>query len=69
MQNFTELLMMNQNVNKTGYKDMNQQQLYITNDNAPRTIYVADLPKSITYLELSEFFEKNIGTCVITIKR
>lgn len=49
-------------------KDLSHN-VYITTDNAPRTIYVADLPKSITYLELSEFMEKNIGTCVITIKR
>jgi hypothetical protein len=69
MQNFTELLMMNQNASKGGYKDLHQTSLFITSDNAPRTVYVADLPKSITYLELSEFFEKNIGTCQIAIKR
>ena len=37
--------------------------------NAQRTIYLADLPKNITYIELSEFFEQNIGPCKITIKR
>jgi hypothetical protein len=43
--------------------------VYITAENAQRTIFVADLPKSITYLDLSEFFEQNIGPCNINIKR
>lgn len=67
MQNFTDLLMMNNA--RAGHAKDNSNQVYITPDNMPRTIYVADLPKSITYLELSEFFEKNIGTCSLTIKR
>ena len=68
MQHFTELLMMNQRGGHPHNKDF-PYQVFITPDNAPRTIYVADLPKSITYLELSEYMEKNIGNCVIAIKR
>ena len=67
MQNFSDLLLMNSARVSGGKGDYDR--LYISSDNMPRTIYVADLPKSITYLELSEFFEKNIGTCALTIKR
>ena len=38
-------------------------------DNAHKMIYVADLPKTTGYLDLSDFFEKNIGPCQICIKR
>jgi hypothetical protein len=47
----------------------NENTVFITAENAQRTLYVADLPKSITYLDLSEFFEQNIGPCNLTIKR
>lgn len=33
------------------------------------TIYVADLPLTVTYRELIEVFERQIGTCEIVIKR
>lgn len=68
MQTFTDLLMMNQRGGSVHNKDFSNQ-VFITQDNAPRTIYVADLPKSITYLELTEYMEKNIGSCVVAIKR
>ena len=32
-------------------------------DNAHRMIYVADLPRQTSYLDLSDFYEKNIGPC------
>lgn len=32
-------------------------------DNAHRMIYVSDLPKATSYLDLSDFYEKNIGPC------
>ena len=44
-------------------------QVYISAENSARTIYLADLPKSITYFDISEFFETNVGPCSITIKR
>lgn len=37
--------------------------------NIAATVYVADLPKATSYLELAEFFEKNGGPCNIVIKR
>lgn len=38
-------------------------------DNAHRMIYVADLPRQTSYLDLSDFYEKNVGPCQICIKR
>jgi hypothetical protein len=52
-----------------GANQESENTVFITAENALRTLFVADLPKSITYLELSEFFEQNIGPCNITIKR
>ena len=43
--------------------------VYVSPENAARTIYLADLPKSVSYLELSEYFEQNVGPCMIAIKR
>lgn len=33
------------------------------------TVYVADLPRNTSYLDLVELFEKTIGPCTIQIKR
>lgn len=38
-------------------------------DNAHKMIYVADLPKTTGYLDLSDYFEKHVGPCQICIKR
>jgi RNA recognition motif-containing protein len=35
----------------------------------PSTVFVADLPTNTSYLDLSEYFEKNAGPCTIVIKR
>lgn len=35
----------------------------------PCTIYVADLPRNTSYLDLYECFDKGIGACEIIIKR
>jgi len=43
--------------------------VFITAENAARTIYLADLPKQASYIELSEFFENQVGPCMIAIKR
>ncbi len=66
MQNFTQLFEITKAASHA--KDFDNQ-VYITAENAARTIYIADLPKSITYLDLSEYFETNVGPCSITIKR
>jgi hypothetical protein len=36
---------------------------------AASTIYVADLPRKTSYIDLAECFEKQIGPCEIIIKR
>ena len=38
-------------------------------DNAHRMIYIADLPRHTSYLDISDFYEKNVGPCQICIKR
>lgn len=69
MQNFSQLYEITKAAASSNTVTELDNQVYITSENAPRTIYVADLPRSITYLDLSEFFEQNIGPCSITIKR
>ena len=68
MQNFSQLIDITRAINGGSNLD-NENTLFITAENAQRTLYLADLPKNITYIELSEFFEQNIGPCNITIKR
>ncbi len=68
MQNFSQLIDITRNHNG-GATHENENTVFITAENALRTLYIADLPKSITYVELSDFFEQNIGPCNITIKR
>jgi len=33
------------------------------------TVYVTDLPKTTSYMDLHDIFEKKIGPCHIEIKR
>lgn len=46
-----------------------ENRLYVSSENAKRTIFLADLPRSTTYLDLSEYFERKAGPCLIAIKR
>ena len=43
--------------------------IYVSAENANRTIYLADLPRNTSYMDLSEFYEHRIGSCQIAIKR
>jgi len=43
--------------------------IYVSAENANRTIYLADLPRNTSYMDLSEYFESRIGSCQISIKR
>jgi RNA recognition motif-containing protein len=38
-------------------------------ENAHRMIFISDLPKSTSYMDLSDYYEKNVGPCQICIKR
>jgi len=63
MQNFTQIL------KKFSCSDQTGQLSGTAALDPHRTIFVADLPKSITYLELSDYFEQGIGPCEINIRR
>lgn len=39
------------------------------NENAHRMIFVSDLPRTTAYLDVTDFYEKNVGPCQICIKR
>jgi len=39
------------------------------NENSHRMIFISDLPRTTAYLDLSDFYEKNVGPCQICIKR
>lgn len=43
--------------------------IYVSAENANRTIYLADLPRNTSYMDLSDFFESRVGSCQIAIKR
>jgi polyadenylate-binding protein len=38
-------------------------------ENTHKIIYISDLPKTTSYLDLSEFYERHVGPCMICIKR
>ena len=38
-------------------------------ENAHRMIFVSDLPRTTSYLDIADYYEKNIGPCQICIKR
>lgn len=39
------------------------------NENSHKMIFVSDLPKTTSYLDMAEYYEKNVGPCQINIKR
>ena len=41
----------------------------VASENAHKMIFVSDLPRSTSYLDVSDYYEKNIGPCQICIKR
>jgi RNA recognition motif-containing protein len=43
--------------------------LPIAPTNIAATIYVTDLPRSTSYIEMADYFERQGGPCNITIKR
>ena len=43
--------------------------IYVSAENANRTIYLADLPRNTSYMDLSDFYESRVGSCQIVIKR
>ena len=49
--------------------DEGSTNLYVSQESASRTIFLADLPRNTSYIDLSEYFEKKVGPCIIAIKR
>ena len=43
--------------------------IYVSPENANRTLYLADLPRNTSYMDVSEYFENRVGSCQIIIKR
>ena len=65
MDNFQRLIEFSKGSNLADY----ESRIYVSAENANRTIYVADLPRNTSYMDLSNFYESNIGSCQIAIKR
>lgn len=38
-------------------------------ENTHKMVFISDLPRNTSYLDLADYFEKNIGPCQICIKR
>ena len=53
----------------TGILEKDIKAAFVQPMNVSSTLYLADLPRNTSYLDLSEIFEKNIGACTISIKR
>jgi hypothetical protein len=53
----------------TGIPEKDVKASFISPLNVSSTLYLADLPRNTSYLDLAEIFEKNIGACTISIKR
>ena len=64
---------------KNFYKPSNQKYSYLvkkmefknssSSENSHKMIYVSDLPRTTSYLDVADFYEKNVGACQICIKR
>lgn len=38
-------------------------------ENVHKMIFISDLPRNTSYLDLSDYYEKHVGPCQICIKR
>ena len=43
--------------------------IYVSAENANRTIFLTDMPRNTSYMDISEYFESRVGSCQIQIKR
>lgn len=65
MDNLSKLVELTKGTSISDY----DSRIYVSAENANRTIYLADLPKNTSYMDLSEYFENRVGPCQIAIKR
>ncbi len=54
---------------KTTFDKEHKDLKFMTPLSVLSTVYVTDLPRTTSYFDLSEIFEKGIGPCSIQIKR
>ena len=53
----------------TSVSSDSESRIYVSAENANRTIYLADLPRNTSYMDLSEYYESRVGSCQIIVKR
>jgi|LakMenE01Jun11ns_1017448.scaffolds.fasta_scaffold8920079_1 hypothetical protein len=56
MENLSKLIELTKSANASNIDFENR--LYVSSENARKTIFLADLPRTTSYLDLSEFFEQ-----------
>ena len=59
MDNLSKLVELTKGTSISDY----DSRIYVSAENANRTIYLADLPKNTSYMDLSEYFENRVGPC------
>jgi hypothetical protein len=67
--NFTKLIEAAALISNPGGQDDTSVNFSVDPASASRTIFLADLPRSTSYLDISSYFEEKVGPCVIAIKR
>lgn len=65
MDNLTKLVELTKGTSMSDF----ESRIYVSAENANRTVYVADLPRNTSYMDLSDYYESRVGSCQIAIKR
>jgi hypothetical protein len=61
MENLSKLIELTKSASTSNIDFENR--LYVSSENARKTVFLADLPRTTSYLDLSEFFEQKVGPC------
>ena len=61
MENLSKLIELTKSASTSNIDFENR--LYVSRENARKTLFLADLPRTTSYLDLSEFFEQKVGPC------
>ena len=61
MENLSKLIELTKSASTSNIDFENR--LYVSSENARKTVFLADLPRTTSYLDLSEFFEHKVGPC------
>ena len=65
MDNLTKLVELTKGTSMSDF----ESRIYVSAENANRTVYLADLPRNTSYMDLSDYYETRVGSCQIAIKR